>query len=512
MTLAYWYRHVECQKESCGIYIFDFRWALDSLGNNSCFNLWMEDNGIYWQTGSTWDYPRGPSFVEKKYQWTGEKTWRHVAWQLDEISNHINVSESKIATLGHTTPGWRYGAEAEISDVRMYVHGAAGPLTADNLKSLAAQPTVNISSDYKCLPVDSLQMSDQEWLDSHGHGCDWLVNARVTGHADAEANCPRLVNARVTVHADAEANCPSIQRLEAQSPQGTVDLGTPRVNMTDCDQLEASINEYCGFNISQVRAFTEASKANGNDFTEHHLTCSYSLNLNGKARVEHHPTYIYSLNPNGGARIEHHLTYSYSLNPNGEARVFTDCDYNGQFQFENVEMMAAENSKWTFLSISRDATTGYVRVVTNGVENAEGGSMSWCPFDEGSFFNAIEVNQPMLISPIMMVPEALPFGVVQRLYYAQAAEMSERDGPDVSLQQAESENKIVLDKVDYAPRLTLLSVPIVFQTRRERTMECPLDYSSQFIKNQHSRMVSSICGPPYLCSDKVVQESELTLS
>ncbi|KAJ1483638.1 hypothetical protein T484DRAFT_1799510, partial [Baffinella frigidus] len=35
-----------------------------------------------------------------------------------------------------------------------------------------------------------------------------LVNARVTGHADAEANCPRLVNARVTGHADAEANCP----------------------------------------------------------------------------------------------------------------------------------------------------------------------------------------------------------------------------------------------------------------------------------------------------------------
>ncbi|KAJ1485960.1 hypothetical protein T484DRAFT_1791613 [Baffinella frigidus] len=40
-----------------------------------------------------------------------------------------------------------------------------------------------------------------------------LVSARVTGHADAEANCPspagRLVSARVTGHADAEANCPS---------------------------------------------------------------------------------------------------------------------------------------------------------------------------------------------------------------------------------------------------------------------------------------------------------------
>ncbi|KAJ1495085.1 hypothetical protein T484DRAFT_1763895, partial [Baffinella frigidus] len=42
------------------------------------------------------------------------------------------------------------------------------------------------------------------WNSSAGR----LVNARVTGHADAEANCPRLVSARVTGHADAEANCP----------------------------------------------------------------------------------------------------------------------------------------------------------------------------------------------------------------------------------------------------------------------------------------------------------------
>jgi len=58
-------------------------------------------------------------------------------------------------------------------------------LTADNIKSLAAEPTVNISSDYKCLPVDSLAMADQEWRDSHGHGCDWCANPKLLLTPDA---------------------------------------------------------------------------------------------------------------------------------------------------------------------------------------------------------------------------------------------------------------------------------------------------------------------------------------
>jgi len=41
---------------------------------------------VYWQHGSQFDYPRGPAFVEPAYRWSGDKTWRHVAWQWDEVN------------------------------------------------------------------------------------------------------------------------------------------------------------------------------------------------------------------------------------------------------------------------------------------------------------------------------------------------------------------------------------------------------------------------------------------
>ena len=42
--------------------------------------------------------------------------------------------------VGHTTPGWRYGAEVELADVRMYVHGSAGPLPAARIRAIAGAP------------------------------------------------------------------------------------------------------------------------------------------------------------------------------------------------------------------------------------------------------------------------------------------------------------------------------------------------------------------------------------
>jgi hypothetical protein len=46
---------------------------------------------VYWQHGSQFDYPRGPAFVEPAYRWSGDKTWRHVAWQWDETSDEVSV-------------------------------------------------------------------------------------------------------------------------------------------------------------------------------------------------------------------------------------------------------------------------------------------------------------------------------------------------------------------------------------------------------------------------------------
>ena len=40
-----------------------------------------------------------------------------------------------------------------------------------------------------------------------------------------------------------------------------------RLNMTDCDELEASIDEQCSFDGTQMNEFTKTMKENGGDFT-----------------------------------------------------------------------------------------------------------------------------------------------------------------------------------------------------------------------------------------------------
>ena len=44
-------------------------------------------------------------------------------------------------------------------------------------------------------------------------------------------------------------------------------IQTRRLNMTDCDELEASIDEQCSFDGTQVKEFTRKMKENGGDFT-----------------------------------------------------------------------------------------------------------------------------------------------------------------------------------------------------------------------------------------------------
>jgi len=77
--------------------------------------------------------------------------------------------------------------------------------------------------------------------------------------------------------------------------------------------------------------------------------------------------------------------------------------------------------------------------------------------------NALEINYPMLISPIMLIPEAIPFANVQQAYLQGRDKMFSRQGPRVSARLAKEETKIVVKKRDFAPQTVLIAPPIVFQ-------------------------------------------------
>eukprot|EP00961_Rhodomonas_salina_P102689 1380996-Rhodomonas_salina.2 len=77
-------------------------------------------------------------------------------------------------------------------------------------------------------------------------------------------------------------------------------------------------------------------------------------------------------------------------------------------------MSAADPEGWTMISISRKnadkATnkTGGCTVLTNIARNWEESKLTQCLYDPAMFMQAIEVNYPSLLSPIMMIPKALP--------------------------------------------------------------------------------------------------------
>jgi hypothetical protein len=86
-----------------------------------------------------------------------------------------------------------------------------------------------------------------------------------------------------------------------------------------------------------------------------------------------------------------------------------------------------------------------------------------CLFDPESMINALEMNYPMLISPIMLIPEAIPFANVQQTFLQGRAKMASRQGPRLSARLAKEETAVVVKKHDFSPRTVLIAPPIIFQ-------------------------------------------------
>jgi len=137
--------------------------------------------------------------------------------------------------------------------------------------------------------------------------------------------------------------------------------------------------------------------------------------------------------------------------------------------FENVPLSSpASTSEWTFISVVRKNSTSntYLQTATNLLKFSEAGELApggLCLFDPESMINALEINYPMLISPIMLIPEAIPFANVQQTFLQGRAKMASRQGPRLSARLAKEETAIVVKKQDFASRTVLIAPPIIFQ-------------------------------------------------
>ncbi|EKX46141.1 hypothetical protein GUITHDRAFT_108175 [Guillardia theta CCMP2712] len=439
MTLSFWYRHIPCLTDTCGVYVFQAGQfpppSVTSQGNASfnswCWSLWIENQAFWIDGAPNSGYIHFADYgIDPKFGFSGDKYWRHVVYQLDEKTNKARffldgkfamekdwggsiaqvllpcsppsadslaqadcLGPYKEISIGHSAPGYTYGAPIELYDVRMYVHSISGILTARDIWRESIQFAPVLGKDH-CLNVSSPDMQDDGvWSDPYGHGCSWYYQAKqstpaVCSSSEAQQNCPNSCGSKQECFKDFTAASPFFvwdrtRLIPAQSPNGTICLGSSyskasvvaecrkwasgasykqelfpeswaasmatkgtaprrgrRVNVTVCDELEASIDEYCGFEMKPVEEFTKKMLAEGGDFTISFWVRPVGTNsmLGDTGRFFPHLNFFSSLSP-----PQENLLFGLWANPNGEARINSKCYTNGsRDSYWNIEVSEQE--------------------------------------------------------------------------------------------------------------------------------------------------------------------------
>jgi hypothetical protein len=592
MALAFWYRHCDPGDfPTCGLYLF-YKHTAGMQSASVCWSLWMEDNGIYYdnpRADPPYGYPVG--FMPSKLRVT-HRAWRHVVFALDAADDTVAlfvdgeeayrapwgspVAEADcgelpglapedrpgdVVALGHQFPGYTYGGEVEMHDVRMYVGAALAP---EDVRALAASPTpAPLTPELRCHEASAPEMRDTAWRNAYGQTCSWLSENRAA-YPGLCALPPGMKDCPIACQTKQEcfSNRPPprvfwawdrIRYIGAKAPRGTVCLsssldanrvvedcrrwaasGAPsrdwpgkeewlegmasadaaRLNVTDCDELAEAIDTECAFNAAAIEGFTEAVREGGGDYT----VAFWMKPVGGESleggRFFPQAHFMASLSP-----PQHNLMIGKTtMNSNGESRVYTSCfSGKGRF-FEYTELKPTSSDGWTFVAFTRDnsSTQTLNSLVTNLVQNEMIGEFRQCFYNDSAMFSAIEFNYPMLVSPIMLIPEILPLARLQETYYSLDRELEIRYGPakprNVERVQFGRYERIGIEKKNYLPRLALIATPIVFQQRVSPSPQCPTSFGGDWIRAQHTKVINSTCAPPYQCPADVLERPELSIS
>lgn len=461
------------------------------------------------------------------------------------------------------------GKALSASDIRLLAVAKTPALTALQFvrEEGESEPEYQERTDgfqhvLRCTPDDAETMQDTAWFDMYGHTCQWYFFnvqkfANLCKLVDAQLNCPiacKTVQPCVeAVQAQAQTDktyfvWDSIRRMEPKSVNGTLclhnrlrqaqvreqchawksspgrwqddargwladmdqrgDVVSVRVNMTDCEQVAASIDEHCSFDHDAVRDFTTDLRANGGDYTIGFwikpLDQENSLHSDGSFYPS--VSFLSTISP----PTMNVAFGKFGTGVNGEVRVRTSCGPNKEIA-ENVELLPASADGWTFIAASRSNSTSKGLTATDlGGMREETGEWTQCLFDEEMLFSAIEVNYPVLLSPVMLVPRSMPLSKLQEIYYQQVNMVSLRNGPFVTNAQRNA-TTFPMVKKDLLPHSVLMATPLLFSTRVRATAQCPFDYSRQLLEDQHSKVLDSKCAYPFICSDQVRRNPEATI-
>jgi hypothetical protein len=282
-----------------------------------------------------------------------------------------------------------------------------------------------------------------------------------------------------------------------------------RLNISSCDDLEKAIDAKCAFKAAEVEEFTREVLANGGDYSIAFWMKPTEVSSLHKGHFFPQAHFMSTISP-----PQHNFAVGkYNTFADGETRINTACfDGYGQWNyFSNNKLSPSSTEGWTFVTfrMRNSSMPKESAAFINALKSShDHNNFAQCLYNSSSMFQMIEFNYPVLVSPIMMVPKDLPTAHIQAVYYNLAGDMKIRTGP----LKAAADSRIVLNKRDYTPLSTLMAAPIAFQTRVYASAACPFTHSKNWLKKQHSEVVNSTCGTPYLCDDAVLSKPELTMS
>ena len=539
--------------------------------------------------------------MEDEFFFRSDRTWRHVVLQFDELTDRVKfyldgvlvvshpfdssvrhadcTGNDRMLAIGHSAPGYTYGKEVEIYDLRMYRHGDEGPLSDLDIAGIARAPTPFEERD-QCVMPSNEKLQEAQTKSPWGHDCTWfhrqysMGNTIVCKLAGLTEMCPiackayqlcyhkevydsyqlwnstRLINAMLeggrgrrkmngtlclSSHLNKEAvynrcvawrklgpgakggrgvSAPDDKEIEEYLTNMNVNRLYPRLNVTECEELADAVDEHCSFDSAQVQGFTRDLRAQGGNYTiAFWIKPAGNGALNKEGRF--HPTVTFWSNL---SKPQQQLSLGLWYNPNGELRTNTACHPGSAYTrdvFENIEMLRASETEWTMLALVKDNTSNFTTVFTNLGSMREQSGVYQCLYNDSFFFEALEFNFPVVMSPVYLVPRALETIQVQRQFMNVKPEMLVRTGPTAS-DQARASYRIPVVKRDYDLKTTLLGPPIIFQTRTQASKRCPAseprEYTSKYLHEVHGKAMKERCAEPFNCDTETLQNQESVLS
>lgn len=446
----------------------------------------------------------------------------------------------------------------EIYDMRMYVGSA---LTHGEIQKVMAEPTPGLVTDEKCFAPEDPALKDTAWKDTFGHGCDWYYdNAKITptvcDFPGAKAACPIACASKQECFNNpsykAYFTWKSIRKIEPKSTNGTmcmsdkhdlnkvyqdcvafqsqmtetnmrdylVDMrdalpNQKRLNLTECEEIKAAMDEHCAFDSASVANVTREYAESGE------MTIAFWVKPLSEKSLEN-GVYVPSVSFVGTVSPPtfNLQWYRSTTGVGGEIRIRSKCGKTTYLDGQQVVALTfydrtAAPFEWQFVAFTMGKRGNFktLRQMTKTSDFAKDTDGIWdlCPFDDNMLFNGIEVNYPVLMSPVMMVAKELPAGKLQSLYYDYITELGIRDGPITSARER-AKTSVPIEKVDYVPQSVLMASPLIFQTRAQPTSTCPYNYSTEWLNSQLDQVAARKCTYPNECDDEVLQDASMLMS